>query len=101
MANQQHLNLLLFVSYFLIDTDTSAPNSKSLLPSSSDSNLKAAPNFLGSDSEIYHPMYSNDQSSEEYEGEDYEYLITEDGGTGVDDMTSPKCCKKAVKRKFI
>ncbi|MBW0467605.1 hypothetical protein O181_007320 [Austropuccinia psidii MF-1] len=38
MANQQHLNPCLFVRNFLTDTGTSAPNSETLFPSSSDSN---------------------------------------------------------------
>ncbi|MBW0462588.1 hypothetical protein O181_002303 [Austropuccinia psidii MF-1] len=96
MANQQHLNLLLFVSNFLTNTDTSAPSSETLLPSYSDSNLKAAPTHLGSDSGIYH-----DQSSEEYKGDENGYLIAEDSGPGVDEVTPPKHCKTAVKRQHI
>ncbi|MBW0556430.1 hypothetical protein O181_096145 [Austropuccinia psidii MF-1] len=98
MANKQHINPLLFVSYFLTDTDSSAPNYKTGVPSSSDSNAKAALNNFGSDSGIYHPMELDEQSSEEYEGEEDEYLIADDSGLGVDDDTPPKRCKLAGKR---
>ncbi|MBW0488814.1 hypothetical protein O181_028529 [Austropuccinia psidii MF-1] len=101
MANQKHINPLLFVSVFLTDTDSSAPNYKTGVPSSSDSNTKSGSNLFGSDSGIYHPMELDKQSSEEYKGEDNEYLIADSSGLGVDDDTPPKRCKLAGKRQHI
>ncbi|MBW0490852.1 hypothetical protein O181_030567 [Austropuccinia psidii MF-1] len=98
MANQQHINPSLFVSDFLTDTDTSAPNSETVVPSYSDSNAKLASNNLGSDSGIYHPMELEKQSSEEYEGEDNESFIADNSGLGVDDDTPLKSCKLSGKR---
>ncbi|MBW0535187.1 hypothetical protein O181_074902 [Austropuccinia psidii MF-1] len=66
----------------VINTDTSAPNSKTVVPSYSDSNAKSASNNLGSDSGIYHPMELDKQSSEEYKGEDNKYLIADNSGLG-------------------
>ncbi|MBW0546651.1 hypothetical protein O181_086366 [Austropuccinia psidii MF-1] len=90
MPNKQHLNPLLFVSDFVTDTDTSSPNSETVFPSSSYCNLKAVPKKFGSHSGIYHPMNSDGQSSEEYEGEDNDYISSEDSGPGVDVVTPPK-----------
>ncbi|MBW0475223.1 hypothetical protein O181_014938 [Austropuccinia psidii MF-1] len=101
MANQQHINPLLFISYFLTDTDSSAPNYETGVPSSSDSNTKSASNIFGSDSGIYHLMESDKQSSEKDKGEDDEYLIANDSGLGIDDNTPPKRHKLAGKRQCI
>ncbi|MBW0488762.1 hypothetical protein O181_028477 [Austropuccinia psidii MF-1] len=90
MDNQQHINPLLFVNDFLTDTDSSAPNYKTGVPSSSDSNTKLGSNPFGSDSRIYHPMELDMQSSEELEQEDNKYLIANDSGLGVNDDTPPK-----------
>ncbi|MBW0475829.1 hypothetical protein O181_015544 [Austropuccinia psidii MF-1] len=98
MANQQHINPLLFISDFLTDTDSSTPNYKTGVPSSSDSNTKSGSNRFGSDGGIYHRMELDKQSSEEYLGEDDEYLIADDSGLGIDDDTPPKRCKLADKR---
>ncbi|MBW0532339.1 hypothetical protein O181_072054 [Austropuccinia psidii MF-1] len=101
MPNQQHLNPLLFISNLLTDTDTSAPNFKIFMPLSHDSHSKAASTKFGSDSGIYHPMDSDNQPSEEYEGEDNEYIISEDSGLGLDDISSQKLSKNSVKRQCI
>ncbi|MBW0567550.1 hypothetical protein O181_107265 [Austropuccinia psidii MF-1] len=98
MANQQHINPLLFFSDFLTDTHSSAPNYKTGVPSSSDSNAKLASNNFGSDRGIYHPMESDKQLSEEYEGEENEHFITDYSGLGVNDNTPPKRRKLAGKR---
>ncbi|MBW0548632.1 hypothetical protein O181_088347 [Austropuccinia psidii MF-1] len=101
MANQKHINPLLFVSDFLTDTDSSTPNYETGVPSLSYSNTRLTSNNFGSDSRIYHPMELNEQSSEEYKGEDNEYLTADDSGLGVDDNTPPKRRKLAGKRQRI
>ncbi|MBW0507744.1 hypothetical protein O181_047459 [Austropuccinia psidii MF-1] len=101
MANQQHINPLLFISDFLTDTDSATSNYKTGVPSSSDSNMKLASSIFESDSGIYHPMESDKQSSEEYKGEDDEYLISNDSGLAVDDNKPPKRHKLSGKRQRI
>ncbi|MBW0519719.1 hypothetical protein O181_059434 [Austropuccinia psidii MF-1] len=71
------------------------------VPSSSASNMKSGSNLFGSDSGIYHPMELDEQSSDEFKGEDDEYLIADDSCLGVEDDTPPKKRKLAGKRRRI
>ncbi|MBW0466307.1 hypothetical protein O181_006022 [Austropuccinia psidii MF-1] len=84
MAPIQHINPLLFI------TDTSAPNLDMPNLTSSDSGLGQDARSHVHESGLYQTMLSDDESLEEYDVGDEDYVVAEDNGLGMDDVTPPK-----------
>ncbi|MBW0466964.1 hypothetical protein O181_006679 [Austropuccinia psidii MF-1] len=90
MAPIQHINPLLFITDTLTESDTSAPNSDTPNLTSSDSGLGQRARSHVGNSGLYQAMLSDDESSGEYEDGDEDYVVAEDDGLGMDDVTPPK-----------
>ncbi|MBW0508135.1 hypothetical protein O181_047850 [Austropuccinia psidii MF-1] len=90
MAPIQHINPLLFILDMLTESETSAPNSD--IP-----NLTSRNSLLGQhktsqvcNAGLYQTMISDDESLEEYDMGNEDYVVAEDNGLGMDDVTPPK-----------
>ncbi|MBW0549790.1 hypothetical protein O181_089505 [Austropuccinia psidii MF-1] len=90
MAPIQHINPLLFITDTLTESDTSAPNLDTPNVTSSNSGLGQPARSHVRESGIYQMMLSDNESLEEYDVGDEDYVIVEDDGLGRDDVTPPK-----------
>ncbi|MBW0500597.1 hypothetical protein O181_040312 [Austropuccinia psidii MF-1] len=101
MAPIQHINPLLFITDTLTESDTSAPNLDTPNLTSSDSGLGQRAKSHVRKSGLYQTMLSDNESSEEYDVGDKYYVIAEDNGLGMDDVTTPKQAQSLVKRRWV
>ncbi|MBW0542290.1 hypothetical protein O181_082005 [Austropuccinia psidii MF-1] len=96
MVPIQHINPLLFITDTLTESNTSAPN---LTSSNSAIGQRARSHVRKSG--LYQTMVLDDESLEEYDIGDEDYVIAEDDGLGMDDVTPPKQAQSLVKRRQV
>ncbi|MBW0500534.1 hypothetical protein O181_040249 [Austropuccinia psidii MF-1] len=90
MAPIEHINPLLFITDTLTESNTSAPNSDTPNLTSSGSAIGQRARSHMRKSGLYQTMVSDDESLEEYDIGDEDYVVAEDNGLGMDDVTPPK-----------
>ncbi|MBW0534233.1 hypothetical protein O181_073948 [Austropuccinia psidii MF-1] len=99
MAPIQHINPLLLITDTLTESNTSAPNSDMPNLTSSDSAIGQRARSHVRKSGLYQTMVSDNESSEEYDIGDEDYVVAEDDGLGMDDVTPPKQARSLAKRR--
>ncbi|MBW0544213.1 hypothetical protein O181_083928 [Austropuccinia psidii MF-1] len=90
MAPIQHINPLLFILDTLTESKTSTPNLETPNLTSSDSLLGQQETSHVRNADLYQTMLSDNESLEEYDIGDEDYVVAEDNGLGMDDVTPPK-----------
>ncbi|MBW0485183.1 hypothetical protein O181_024898 [Austropuccinia psidii MF-1] len=101
MVPIQHINPLLFITDMLTESDTSAPNLDMPNLTSSDLAISQRARSHVCKSGLYQTMVSDDESLEEYDIGDEDYVVAEDDGLGMDDVTTPKRARSLVKRRWV
>ncbi|MBW0546904.1 hypothetical protein O181_086619 [Austropuccinia psidii MF-1] len=101
MAPIQHISPLLFILDMLTESKMSTPNSDTPNITSSDSLLGQQETSHVHNPGLYQTMLSDNESLEEYDIGDEDYVIAEDNGLGMDDVTPPKRAQSLVKRRWI
>ncbi|MBW0504755.1 hypothetical protein O181_044470 [Austropuccinia psidii MF-1] len=95
MAPSQHIDPLLFITDTPTKSNTSIPNLDPQIISS-DSILGPVERPHKFDTCLYQTMVSNG-----YDIGDEDYIVAEDNGLGMDDVTLPKHSQYSVKRRHI
>ncbi|MBW0546601.1 hypothetical protein O181_086316 [Austropuccinia psidii MF-1] len=101
MAPIQHINPLLFILDTLTERETCAPNLDT--PNLTSSNLLSGQQETSHvhNAGLYQTILSDNESLEEYDIGDEDYVVAEDNGLGMDDVTPPKRAQNLVKRRQI
>ncbi|MBW0556580.1 hypothetical protein O181_096295 [Austropuccinia psidii MF-1] len=89
MAPIQHINPLLFISDTLTESNKSAPNLDMPNLTSSNSILGQLETSHVCHAGLYQTILSDNESLEEYDIGDEDYVSAEDNGLGMDDVTPP------------
>ncbi|MBW0500713.1 hypothetical protein O181_040428 [Austropuccinia psidii MF-1] len=101
MAPIQHINPLLFITDTLTERNTSAPNLDTPNLTSRDSAIGQHARSHVRESGLYQTMVSDNESLKEYDIGDEDYVVAEDNGLGMDDVTPPKRARSSVKRRRV